>query len=118
MSLHVPLTEETQGFVDAGLLALMPPTAFLINTARAGLVEQDALYAALSEGRLAGAGLDDIDLARESGRRLLEMDNVVFTPHIGFKTHEAVASLIECCVDNALRFLDGEPRNVVAPAAP
>ncbi len=118
VSLHVPLTEETQGFVDANLLALMPSTAFLINTARAGLVEQDALCAALSGGRLAGAGLDDIDLTHESGCRLLELDNVVFTPHIGFKTHEAVASLIECCVDNALRFLDGEPRNVVAPAAP
>jgi D-3-phosphoglycerate dehydrogenase len=118
VSLHVPLTAETQGFVDAGLLALMSPTAFLINTARAGLVEQDALYAALSGGRLAGAGLDDIDLTHESGCRLLELDNVVFTPHIGFKTHEAVASLIECCADNALRFLDGEPRNVVAPAAP
>ena len=118
VTLHVPLTAETQGFVDAGLLALMSPAAFLINTARAGLVEQDALCAALSTGRLAGAGLDDIELTRESGRRLLELDNVVFTPHIGFKTHEAVASLTACCADNALRFLDGEPRNVVAPAAP
>ena len=118
VSLHVPLTAETQGFVDAGLLALMSPAAFLINTARAGLVEQEALYAALSGGRLAGAGLDDIDLTHESGCRLLELDNVVFTPHIGFKTHEAVASLIEGCADNALRFLDGEPRNVVALAAP
>ena len=118
VTLHVPLVAENQGFVDAGLLALMSPTAVLINTARAGLVEQDALCAALSEGRLAGAGLDDIDLARESGRRLLELDNVVFTPHVGFKTHEAVANLMECCADNALRFLDGEPRNVVALAAP
>jgi phosphoglycerate dehydrogenase-like enzyme len=117
VTLHVPLTSQTRGLVDAGLLALMPSRAFLINTARAGLLEQDALYAALREGRLAGAGLDDIDLTRASGRGLLELDTVVFTPHIGFKTHEAVASLAACCADNALRFLDGEPRNVVAPAA-
>ena len=117
VTLHVPLAAETKGLIDAGLLALMPRTAFLINTARAGLIEQDALCAALSEGRLAGAGLDDIDLSRESGGRLLELDNVVFTPHIGFKTHEAVTSLTTCCAENVIRFLDGEPRNVVAPAA-
>ncbi len=118
VTLHAPLTPATEGFVGDGLLRLMKPSALLINTARARLLDQDALCAALLEGRLAGAGLDDADLSRASGRELLALDNVVITPHIGFKTREAVADLKAVCTENVVWFLDGEPRNVVTPPTP
>lgn len=117
VSLHAPLMPGTEGMIDDGLLRLMKRGAILVNTARAGLVEQDALCAALLEGRLAGAGLDDVDLKRPSGAQLLALDNVVFTPHIGFKTREAVATLMAVATDNVVRFLGGEACNV-ATAAP
>ncbi len=116
VSLHAPLTTGTEGMIDAALLSRLPAGAVIINAARARLVQQDALCAALLEGRLAGAGLDDVDLTRPSGTQMLALDNVVFTPHIGFKTREAVATLMAVCTDNVVRFLDGEPRNVVTAA--
>ena len=117
VTLHVPLLPETEYMVGEDLLRLMPRTAVLINTARAGLIRQDALCDALVEGRIAGAGLDAVDLESESATRLLELDQVVITPHIGFNTHEAVANLAAICTDNAVCFLDGEPRNVAEPPA-
>lgn len=118
VSFHAPLTADTEGMVGVAELRLVRPSAILINTARARLVDQDALYEALREGRLAGAGLDDVDLSRASGRGLLELNNVVVTPHTGYKTREAVANLAATCADNVVRFIDGTPCNVVAPAAP
>jgi di/tripeptidase len=114
VTLHAPLTPDTQGLVDAALLRRLPATAIIINTARAGLIRQDDLYEALSEQVLAGAGLDVIDLSLESGPRLLALDTVVSTPHIGFYTHEALAQLTAVCVDNVVRFIDGAPLNVAA----
>ena len=115
VTLHAPLTPETEGLVDGALLRRLPDTAIVINTARAGLIRQDDLYEALSEGAIAGAGLDVIDLSRASGHKLLALDNVVVTPHIGFYTREALAELTAVCVDNVVRFLDGAPINVAAP---
>jgi phosphoglycerate dehydrogenase-like enzyme len=114
LTLHTPLVPATEGLADASRLALLPPGAIVVNTARRGLVDQDALCAALLDGRLGGAGLDDVDLSRESGRRLLALDNVVLTAHIGYKTRQAVANLAAVCTDNVVRFLRGEPRNMVA----
>ena len=114
VTLHAPLTPDTQGLVDAALLRRLPATAIIINTARAGLIRQDDLYEALSEQALAGAGLDVIDLSQESGPRLLALDTVVSTPHIGFYTREALAQLTAVCVDNVVRFIDGAPLNVAA----
>jgi glycerate dehydrogenase len=107
----------TEGMIGAAELRLMRETAILINAARARLVDQDALYEALRDGRLGGAGIDDVNLARASGRGLLELDNVVVTPHVGYKTREAVASLAATCAGNVARFVDGEACNVVAPSA-
>ena len=70
---------------------------------------QDDLLEVLRSRAIAGAGLDVIDLERESGSKLLELENVVFTPHIGFYTREAMAQLTSICVENVIRFLDGAP---------
>ena len=80
-------------------------------------MQQDDLLAALVAGTLAGAGLDVLDLSSDSGRALLALDNVVCTPHIGFNTQEAATALTAIATDNVVRFLDGEPCNVVNPEA-
>jgi phosphoglycerate dehydrogenase-like enzyme len=115
VTLHAPLTPETEHLVDASLLRLLSETAVIINTSRAGLIRQDDLCAALADGTIGGAGLDVIDLELESGRRLLELENVVATPHIGFYTQEALGQLTAICVENVIRFLDGDPINVASP---
>lgn len=115
VTLHVPLAPDTEHLVDASLLGLLPETAVIINTSRAGLVRQDELYAALAEGSIAGAGLDVVDLECESGPRLLQLENVVVTPHIGFYTQEALRQLTAVCVENVIRYLDGNPVNVADP---
>ena len=117
VSLHAPLTAETERMVDAPLVARMPGHAVLVNTARGGLVDQAALCDALEAGAIAGAGLDVLDLDDPSAARLFALDNVVLTPHIGFNTGEANANLAAICTDNAVRFIEGKPRNVAAPPA-
>ena len=101
--------------VDALLLARMPRHAILINAARAGLVCQTDLYDALRTGAIAGAGIDVLDTESPSAAGMLGLDNVVITPHIGFNTGEASANLAAICTDNAVRFLEGRPRNVAGP---
>lgn len=117
VSLHAPLTSETEHMVDAPLLARMPRRAILVNTARAGLVDQRALYDALAGGAIAGAGLDVLDLGHPSAAGFFALDNVVLTPHIGFNTVEANANLAAICTDNAVRFIEGRPCNLAAPPA-
>ena len=114
VTLHAPLTPDTRDLVDGTLLRRLPATAVIINTARAGLIRQDDLLEVLSGGAIAGAGLDVIDLDRESGPKLLALDNVVVTPHLGFYTREALAMLTAVCVDNVVSFLDGRPINVAS----
>ncbi len=87
VSLHVPLTDSTRGMIGAGALSRMKRGAFLINTARGGVLDEEALYGALLEGRLAGAALD---VHREEGENtvspLAQLPNVILTPHIGATT--------------------------------
>lgn len=114
LSLHCPLTPQTERVVNAQRLALMKPTAVLINTGRGPLVDEQALAAALSEGRIAAAGLDV--LATEPPPRdnpLLTARNCVITPHIAWATKEARGRLMQIVVDNVNAFLDGRPQNVV-----
>jgi phosphoglycerate dehydrogenase-like enzyme len=80
-SIHVPLTAESRDLIDRRRLALMKPTAYLINTARGGLVNEADLYEALRAGKLAGAALDVFEQEPPPITPLLEMDNVVLTPH-------------------------------------
>jgi D-3-phosphoglycerate dehydrogenase / 2-oxoglutarate reductase len=94
VSLHLPLTDETRGFMGETMLRHMKPTAFLINTARGGLVDTDALARALREGWIAGAGLDV--LPREppaADNPLLDLDNIVLTPHVAFYSEESLLAL-------------------------
>jgi phosphoglycerate dehydrogenase-like enzyme len=92
----------------------MKPTAVLINAARSALVDNDALVTALRDKRIAGAGLDVSD--EEPGTSpaaLLSLQNVVLTPHIGFKTHEALQRLANEAIANVGRFLSGSTKNLL-----
>jgi phosphoglycerate dehydrogenase-like enzyme len=111
VSLHVPLTAETRHFLGREELATIRRGAFLVNTARAGVVEQSALVDALRTGRLGGAALDDHD---HPDPVLAALPNVVLTPHIGFCTAEALIRKGDVCVDNVAAFLAGKPQNVVS----
>lgn len=89
VSLHVPRTPQTTGMIDEGALAKMKPTAYLLNVARGGLVDETALYNALKEGRIAGAALDVFAEEPVTDSPLFSMPNVVVTPHLGASTAEA-----------------------------
>ncbi len=110
VSLHVPLTDATRHLVDAAALGQLKPTAILVNTARGGVVDQDALAAALHEGRLAGAALDVTDPEPlPAGHPLLEAPNLLVVPHIGSATHSTRERMTAMAVDNLLAGLAGEP---------
>ncbi|MDP8949670.1 MAG: phosphoglycerate dehydrogenase, partial [Actinomycetota bacterium] len=89
ISLHVPRTPQTAGMVDAGALEKMKPTAYLINVARGGIVDETALYNALKEGAIAGAALDVFQEEPTTDSPLFALPNVVVTPHLGASTAEA-----------------------------
>ena len=115
ISIHAPLTQETEGLIDAQRLALMKPTAYLVNLSAAAIVSQEALVAALREKRIAGAAMDVFEshpVAPDSP--LLELDDALLTPHLGGATAETVERHSKMMADDILRFLDGErPRNLV-----
>ncbi|WP_027714998.1 D-2-hydroxyacid dehydrogenase [Desulfuromonas sp. TF] len=115
VSLHCPLTPETERMIDVERLALMKPTAFLINTGRGPLVDEAALAAALNGKRLAGAGLDVLSQEPPpADNPLLHADNCFITPHIAWATKEARERLMKVAVDNVRAFLEGGPHNVVS----
>jgi D-3-phosphoglycerate dehydrogenase / 2-oxoglutarate reductase len=110
VSLHARATSENENMIDSAALARMKPGAFLINTARETLVDEDALDAALGSGHLAGAALDVIRTTNAEGRhRLLCHENVVLTPHLGGATHETLFQGAEMIADEIRRFAAGEP---------
>jgi D-3-phosphoglycerate dehydrogenase len=117
VSLHVPATDETTGMIDAAFLAVMKPTAYLINAARGALVDQDALVAALEGGQIAGAGLDVFTPERlASDHPLLRCDRVLATPHTAFYSEESMAQLARLAAENVAAVLDGRrPAAVVNP---
>jgi glyoxylate reductase len=109
VTLHVDLNPTTQHLIGARALAQMQPTAVLINTSRGGVVDQVALAAALTAGRLAGAGLDVLESEPPDwSDPLLSMRNVVVLPHIGSATVETRRAMLECALDNLARCLRGE----------
>ncbi|HEV3185089.1 MAG TPA: D-glycerate dehydrogenase [Xanthobacteraceae bacterium] len=117
VSLHPPLNDETRHMISDRALALMKPTAFLINTARGPIVDEAALVRALSKKRIAGAGLDVYEHEPKVAAALRKMPNVVLTPHMGsavVSVREVMANIV---VDNILAILDGRPPpNCVNPA--
>jgi glyoxylate reductase len=108
VSLHVPLSHETRHMIDAAALAKMKRGAYLINTSRGALVDENALCDALESGHLRGAGLDVYEHEPEVNPRLLSMKNVVLLPHIGSATEEARNAMARIAATNVLRFLRGE----------
>ncbi|MFM7249540.1 MAG: NAD(P)-dependent oxidoreductase [Planctomycetaceae bacterium] len=116
ISLHCPLTAENRHLVDARRIGLMKPTAFLVNTARGPLVDEEALAAALHAGRISGAGLDVLSVEPPSrANPLLTAPRCVITPHIAWATRAARQRLIEATAGNVAAFLAGSPRHVVNP---
>jgi len=116
VTLHVPLTAQTRNMIGAEQLAMMRSDAILINTARGGLVEENALAHALREGVIAGAGFDVLtsEPPRE-GNVLLDLvsANFILTPHVAWASREAMQLLADQLIDNIEAFVAGRPQNVV-----
>ena len=108
VTIHMPKTPETTGMIGTDQFALMKPTAFIVNVARGGLIDEDALYAALKSNRIAGAGLDVFVSEPPTGSPLLALDNVVVTPHLGASTHEAQEKAGVSVARSVRLALDGE----------
>ncbi|MCP9630764.1 hydroxyacid dehydrogenase [Rhodopseudomonas palustris] len=110
VSLHCPKTAETTGLFGAARLAKMKPTSYLINTARGGIVVEQALYDALLAGQLAGAGLDVFEVEPPPlGHKLFDLPNVIIAPHVAGVTREALDRMGEQTARNMLSVLDGAP---------
>jgi glycerate dehydrogenase len=114
VSLHCPLTPETERMVNAQRLSLMKPTAYLINTSRGGLVDEEALARALNEKKIAGAGLDVLaEEPPDAKQPLFRARNCLITPHMAWGTRAARERLMRTAVGNLAAFLNGHPVNVV-----
>ena len=108
ISLHVPYSEETHHLIGPGELAMMKPTAYLINTARGPLIDEQALVRALKEGKIAGAGLDVYEREPELAEGLAGLDNVVLSPHLGSSTWGTRLRMAQLAVENLLAALQGK----------
>ncbi len=114
LTLHCPLMEKTRGIIGTEELAMMKKSAMLINCARGGLVDEAALYEALKNGQLAGAALDVFEQEPPQDSPLFELDNVVFTPHLGASTREAqVAVSVEIAIQAVTYLQTGEAINAL-----
>ena len=114
ISLHLRLSDETRNIIGSDEFAVMKPTAILINVARGGLIDENALADALRDGSIASAGLDtfgDEPLAANS--QLRDLPNAIFSPHTAGTTAEALTASLEMVVDNTLQFVAGNPQNRV-----
>jgi len=116
VSLHPVLTAETYHMIDDRALALMKPTAFLINTSRGRVVDEAALIKALTDKRIAGAGLDVFENEPDVNRALAQLSNVTMTPHLGSAVFEVREAMAHAVVDNIMALLEGRrPPNIVNP---
>jgi glycerate dehydrogenase len=118
LTLHCPLTPQTQSLINATTLSLMKPTALLVNTARGGLINEPALIQALRERRLSAAALDVISQEPPSPDHPIiqatkELDNLIVTPHTAWSAREARERLLREVADNISAFFEGKPRNIV-----
>lgn len=114
LSLHCPLTSETDKMINAERLMLMKPGSILINTGRGQLVDEEAVASALSEGHLLGYGADVMSLEPPSeDNPLLKQPHAYFTPHIAWASKEARTRLIDIAVENVRTFINGTPQNIV-----
>ena len=114
LTLHCPLNAETRHLINRERLALMKPTACIVNTARGALIDEAALIEALQEGRIAGAGLDVQETEPPAADNpLYDMDNVILTPHMGWRGLETRQRLVSIAADDIRNFLAGTPINVI-----
>jgi len=115
ITIHVVLSARTRGLIGAAELALMKPTAFLINTSRGPIVDEGALITALRGGKIAGAGLDVFDVEPlPLDHPFRKMDNVVITPHLGYVSEQNYRRYFADAVDDICGFLDGKPARVLS----
>jgi D-3-phosphoglycerate dehydrogenase / 2-oxoglutarate reductase len=117
VSIHTPLTAETTNLIGPEQLSLLKPTAVLVNTARGGIVDTDALVDALQAGRLHGAGIDVVvPEPIPADHPLTQLDNVILTPHAAFYTEESYTELKRRTAENAVDVVAGRtPRNILNP---
>jgi phosphoglycerate dehydrogenase-like enzyme len=114
LSLHCPLTDETRNIVDAHRLAQLPRGAYVVNTARGGLIDENALLAALDSGQVAWAALDVVEREPLADERLRRHPRLIITPHCAFYSTKAAPEMRTKAAEEALRLLRGEsPRNPV-----
>jgi len=114
ISLHCPLTPETHGLINEASIAKMKPTAFLINTARGPLIDEQALADALNSGKIAGAACDVVSAEPIlPGNPLLRAKNLTLTPHIAWAASEARQRLMEITAENIMAFMSGNPMHLV-----
>lgn len=114
LTIHVPLTDLSRGWVTEREFGLMQPTAFLVNTSRGPIVREAALLDALRERRIAGAALDVYDVEPlPADHPLLALDNVLLTPHLGYAALDSLAAFYRNSVDNIKAWAAGEPMNVL-----
>jgi phosphoglycerate dehydrogenase-like enzyme len=118
LTIHVPLTDLSRGWVTAREFGLMKPTAFLVNTSRGPIVVEQALLDALRSRRIAGAALDVYDVEPlPLDHPLLGLDNVLLAPHLGYATGATLRGFFEESVKNLRAWLEGKPINVLNPEA-
>ena len=118
LSIHLRLNQETEGMVRLQDLSLMKPTSLLVNTARAELIEQDALIAALNRGRPGMAAVDVFESEPIlQGHALLRLENCICTPHIGYVEQDSYELYFGAAFDNVVNFIKGQPTNIVNPGA-
>jgi len=116
VSLHLPLTEENRGMINEKTLRSMKSTALLINAARGEIVKEKDLYNALKDNVIAGAGLDVFENEPPTNSPLLELDNVVMTPHIAAFTHDAMNNMCTGIADQLIEYAKGnKPAHIVNP---
>ena len=115
VTLHLPLTEETEGLIDAGVLAKMKPTAFLVNTARGPIVDSAALHQAVESGQIAGAALDVVDAEPpQPDHPLYRTDRILVTAHVAWYSEQAFDDVRVKAVQEVAHVLQGElPRNLL-----
>ena len=116
VTIHTRLSDRTRGLLETRELALMKPTAYLINSSRGPIVDEDALVLALESGSIAGAGLDTFDeepLPRD--HPLLSLDNVLLSPHLGYVTQETYVTFYGQTLENVRSFIEGRPQRVMNP---
>jgi len=118
VSVNCPLNDQTRGMLDAEKLGWMRPHAYLINTARGAIINEDDLLSLLDAEKIAGAALDvQVKEPPDAGSRLYSHPRIVLTPHIGWKRLDTRQRLVDMVADNVAAYLRGEPQNVVNPPA-